>query len=81
MTVTGPNGSVFELAAVISERREDKPSVLVLQRFGGTYFVREMYLDKIGVRLEYWTPKLPKNEKVLARGPVSTEQILISIGK
>ena len=81
MTVTGPNGSVFELAAVISERHEDKPSVLVLQRFGGTYFVREMYLDKIGVRLEYWTPKLPKNEKVLARGPVSTEQILISIGK
>jgi len=81
MTVTGPNGSVFELAAVVSERHEDKPSVLVLQRFGGTYFVREIYLDTIGVQLEYWTPKVPKNEKFLALGPVSTEQILISTGK
>jgi hypothetical protein len=81
MTVTGPNGSVFELAAVISERHEDKPSVLVLQRFGGTYFVREIYLDEIGVQLEYWMPKVPKNEKFLARGPVSTEQILIATGK
>src|SRR5438105_1065825 len=81
MTVTGPNGSVFELAAVISERHEDKPSVLVLQRFGGTYFVREIYLDKIGVQLDYWMPKVPKNEKFLARGSVSTEQILISTGK
>jgi hypothetical protein len=81
MTVTGPNGSVFELAAVISERHADKPSVLVLQRFGGTYFVREIYLDTIGVQLDYWMPKIPKNEKLLAQGPASTEQILISVGK
>jgi hypothetical protein len=81
MIVTGPNGSIFELAAVISERRANKPSVLVLQRFAGTSFVREMYLDEIGLQLDYNVPKIPKNDKLLAQGPVSTEQILISIGK
>jgi hypothetical protein len=81
MVVTGPNGSVFEFAAVISERHADKPSVLVLQRFGGTYFVREIYLDTVGVQLDYTMPKVPKSEKLLAQGPASTEQILISVGK
>jgi hypothetical protein len=81
MVVTGPNGSVFELAAVISERHANKTSVLVLQRFGGTFFVREIYLDTIGVQLDYTIPKIPKSEKLLAQGPASTERIVISIGK
>jgi hypothetical protein len=81
MIVTGPNGSIFELASVISERHANKQSVLVLERFAGTSFVREMYLDGIGVQLDYNVPKIPKNEKLLAQGPVTTEQILISTGK
>jgi len=81
MIVTGPNGSVFEFASVISERHANKPSVLVLERFAGTSFVREMYLDGIGVQLDYNVPKIPKNEKLLAQGPVATELILISTGK
>jgi hypothetical protein len=81
MIVTGPNGSVFELASVISERHANKPSVLVLERFAGTSFVREMYLDGIGVQLHYNVPKIPKSEKLLAQGPVTIEQILISTGK
>jgi hypothetical protein len=81
MIVTGPNGSIFELASVISERHANKPSVLVLERFAGTSFVRELYLDEIGVQLDYNVPKIPKNDKLLAQGSVSTEQILISIGK
>jgi hypothetical protein len=81
MIVTGPNGSVFELASVISERHANKPSVLVLERFAGTSFVREMYLDGIGVQLDYNVPKIPKSEKLLAQGPVTIEQILISTGK
>lgn len=80
MVITGPNGSVFELAADISERHANKPSVIVLQRIGGTYFVREVYLDAIGVQLDYSVPKI-KDENLLAQGPASTEQILISVGK
>jgi hypothetical protein len=81
MIVTGPNGSVFELAVVISQRHSDKPSALILERRAGTSFVREMYLDNAGLQFDYSVPKIREKDKLLAQGPVSTEQILISTGK
>lgn len=81
LIVTGPNGSVFELASAISERKADGPSVLILERRGGTFFVSEMDLSGMGLQLQYDVPKVPKNEKELAQGPASTEQILVAMAK
>jgi hypothetical protein len=81
LIVTGPNGSVFELASVVSERKADGPSVLILERRDGTFFVSELDLTGMGLQLEYNVPNVPRNEKELAQGPASTEQILVAMAK
>jgi hypothetical protein len=79
MTVTGPNGTVFQLASVI-ERKADGPSILKLERRGEAYFVSEMDLPQVGIQLGYVVPKAPKGEQELAQGP-ATEQILVALNK
>jgi hypothetical protein len=81
MIVTGPNGSVFELASVISESKASGRSVLMLERCGGTFFVSEMDLAGVGLRFRYHVPEIPRDEQELAQGPASTEQVLIAMVK
>ena len=78
MTVTGPNGSVFELAHVYSDRRSDGPSVMILEQRDGTYFVREMDLCDVGVQIRYNVPKQSRNDEPLAQAP-TTEKILVAM--
>jgi hypothetical protein len=80
MVVTGPNGSVFEMASVISSNQNGRSSVLVLQRRGGTFYVSEMDLANVGLQLQYSVPKAPKNERQLAQGP-ATEQVIVAMAK
>jgi hypothetical protein len=81
MILRGPSGSVFELSSATSERKTDEPSSLTLERRGGTSFVRELYLADLGLHIRYGVPKIPKNEKELAQGPASTEQVLVAMAK
>lgn len=77
MTVTGPNGSVFEIASVI-DHKGDGPSILKLERRGEAYFVSQMDLPQVGIQLSYVVPKAPKGEQELAQGP-ATEQVLVAM--
>jgi hypothetical protein len=79
MIVTGPNGFELDLSSAMAYRKTDQPSALILERRGGTSFVRELYLADLGLHLRYDVPKA-KNEKI-AQGPSSTEQFLIARGK
>jgi hypothetical protein len=79
MIVTGPNGSVFELASVISESKAGGHSALILERRGGTFVVSEMDLTEAGLQIRYCVRDLPKNEQELAQGPASTEKVLIAM--
>jgi hypothetical protein len=79
MIIKGSNGSVFELAAVVSDRRIDGPSVLVLEQRAGTFFVRELDLAKADLEIQYTVPKTQRNEKVLAQSPASTERVLVAM--
>jgi hypothetical protein len=74
----GPHGGAFILTSVIDERNEGDSSKLTIEHRGGTSFVRSMYLAELGVELTYRAPKTPKQDVELARGPVSTEQVLIA---
>jgi hypothetical protein len=74
----GPNGGAFILTSVIDNRNEGDSSKLTIERRGGNSFVRSMYLADLGVELTYSTPKTPKQDVELAKGPVSTEQVLIA---
>jgi hypothetical protein len=78
MIVSGPNGSVFELAQVV-DNKSDGPSVIKLERRGGIFYVRELDLPQVGVQLSYNVPSAPKDEE-LAQGP-ATEQILVAMAK
>jgi hypothetical protein len=78
--VTGPNGSVFEMASGIASNQNGRSSVLVLQRRGGTFYVSEMDLANVGLQLQYSVPKAPKNERQLAQGP-ATEQVIVAMAK
>jgi hypothetical protein len=74
----GPNGGAFILTSVIDKRSGGDSSKLTIEHRGGTSFVRSMYLADLGVELTYSTPKTPKQDVELAKGPVSTEQVLIA---
>ena len=81
MIVKGPNGAVFEAAVTIDKAETSGPSVLILEPRGGAFFVRELDLAEIGLHLQYFVPAASKNEKVLAQGPASTEQVLVAMAK
>ena len=74
----GPNGAAFILTSVIDNRNEGDSSKLTIEHRGSISFVRSMYLADLGVELTYRVPKTPKQDVVLAQGPVSTEQVLIA---
>jgi len=74
----GPNGGAFILTSVIDNRNEGNSSKLTIEHRGGFSFVRSMYLADLGVELTYRAPKTPKQDVELAKGPVSTEQVLIA---
>jgi hypothetical protein len=74
----GPNGGAFILTSVIDNRHEGDSSRLTIEHRGGVSFVRSMYLADLGVELTYSVPKTPKKNVELAKGPVSSEQVLIA---
>ena len=78
MMVTGPNGSFFELAQVV-DSKSGGPSVIKLERRGDTFYVRELDLPGIDLKISYSVPSAPKDEE-LAQGP-TTEEILVAVAK
>jgi hypothetical protein len=74
----GPNGGAFIITSVIDNRNGGDSSKLTIEHRGGISFVRSMYLADLGVELTYSAPKTPKQDVELAKGPVSTEQVLIA---
>ena len=77
----GPNGGAFIVTSATNRRDSGDSSNLTVERRGGTRFVSEMYLADLQLHLRYQAPALPKNERLLAQGPVSTEQVLIAMAK
>jgi hypothetical protein len=74
----GPNGGAFIVPSVTDKRNEGDSSKLTIEHRGGISFVRSMYLADLGVELTYRAPQTPKKDVELAKGPVSTEQVLIA---
>lgn len=81
LIVKGPNGTVFELAATIDKTETGGRSVLILEPRGETFFVREIDLAEVGLQLRYIVPAASKNEKMLAQGPASTEQVPVTMAR
>lgn len=73
----GPNGAHFIFSAGRSEDQKTQQSFLTIVRRGDSGYVRELYLAPLGVHFTYDVPKIPK-EQLLAQGPATTEQVLIS---
>jgi len=81
MIVRGPNGAAFELSSSTDKRTIEGPSVLILERRNGDFYVRELYMADRGLHVLYNVPKNPKSEELLAQGPTSTERVLIASAK
>jgi hypothetical protein len=79
--VTGPNGSVFELAHINSYFRSESPSVLILEQRNGAYYVRELDLSEVGVQILYRVPKQRRDDEPLAQAPATTEKVLVAMVK
>ena len=77
MIVTGPNGSMFELASVV-DNKADGANVLKLERRGGSFYVSELDLPELGMQFRYKVPSIAPKGKELARGP-ATEQVLVAM--
>ena len=78
ITLNGPNGYEFIFAMVADNSVSGEHSSLTIENRDGSSFVRELFLAPIGLRLKYHVPNSPK-EAELARGPVTTEQILVAM--
>jgi hypothetical protein len=77
----GPNGATFILTCATDERASGEQSFLILERHGVTRFVREIYLAGLNLHLRYSVPRIPKDERQIAQGPATTEQVLIATTK
>jgi hypothetical protein len=75
----GDNGPAMVMTSVISDRRDGRQSFLIVEHRGGSRFVRELYLAEVGLHLRYNVPSIPKHERELAQGPVTTEQVLVAM--
>jgi hypothetical protein len=81
IVLQGPNGSVFIQTGATDKRNDGESSNMTIERRGNTRFVHDLYLADLGMHLRYSVPSLPKNERMLAQGPASTEQVLIAMAK
>ncbi len=81
IVLTGSNGSVFIQTGATDKRNDGESSVMTIEHRGGASFVRDLYLADLGVHLRYFAPSLPKNERRLAQGLASTEQVLVAMAK
>jgi hypothetical protein len=80
MTVIGPNGTVFEIGAVISHNESEAPSALILEMRNDALYVSELDLNAVGVQIHYRVPKESQRDKLLARVN-TTERVLIAMAK
>jgi hypothetical protein len=81
MTVTGPNGSVFELGHVSAGEPSDRPSVLILEWRDRTYFVREVDLSNAGIQIRYNVPKQSRSDRQLAEAPTAGRVLVAMVTK
>ncbi len=81
IVLQGPNGSVIIMTSATDQRNDGDSSNLTIERRGASRFVRDIYLADLGVHLRYSMPSLPKEQRELAQGPASTEQVLIAMAK
>jgi hypothetical protein len=73
----GPSGVDVLMTAGLSIDNKIAQSYLTIEQRGDSGYVRELYLAPLGVHFSYNVPKVPK-EELLAKGPVSTERVLVS---
>lgn len=79
IVVNGPGGNgSFIVTVATSKRVTGQASCLIIEHRSGSSFVRELYLADLGLHLRYSVPKVPKSERQLAQGPVTTEQVLVA---
>jgi len=81
IVLQGPNGGAFIMTSATDKRQDGDVSKMTIERRGATRFVRDIYLADLGLHLRYRVPSLPKEERELAQGPASTEQVLIAMAK
>jgi hypothetical protein len=79
ITVTGPDGTVFQLPIIVSDTKITDKSVLKLEWRGEDMYVREMDLGQIGLNFRYHVPKANAEDKLLAKNHAGGEQILIAM--
>ena len=79
VTVTGPDGTVFQLPLFIEHSKITETSVLKLEWRGEGLYVREMDLGQVGLNFRYTVPKATANDKLLAKANTGTEQVLIAM--
>ena len=77
ITVTGPDGTVFQLPLFVENTKLTEKSVLKLEWRGEDIYVREMDLGQVGLSFAYRVPKATANDKLLAKA--GTDQILIAM--
>jgi hypothetical protein len=79
ITVTGPDGTVFQLPIVVDNTKITEKSVLKVEWRGGDMYVREMDLGQVGLNFRYHVPKATADDKLLAKNHTGSEQILIAM--
>jgi hypothetical protein len=77
LELRGPNGFQFLMSPSQSRRKDGQQSFMAIERRHGSGYVRELYLAPIGVHFFYRVPKVPKEELLAQKLPI-TERVLIS---
>ena len=80
IVVSGANGSQFVITSLMDVKSIDAPSNLQVVRRNGESRINRLYLADLHLVLNY-QERSKSQDKELAMGPVSTEQVLIASAK
>jgi len=80
IVVKGANGSQFVITSSMDVKSIDAPSNLTVVRRNGESRINRLYLADLHLVLNY-QERSKSQDKELAMGPVSTEQVLIASAK
>jgi hypothetical protein len=75
----GPNGNTRIFAPAIDTEKSKEPSKLTIEHRDGVDYVHDLYIAEAEVHLRYAAPKVPKNERLLAKRRENQDQVTVAI--
>ena len=75
----GPSGTTHITGSAINIEHSKESSKLKIERREGAEYVKDLYLEPVGLHIRYDIPKMPKSEKLMAKGQSRPDRTTVAL--